>query len=702
MSTRTRKTNHQTGNMPAIGQSELSFQTLIEHSVDAIALVDSRGKVLYLSPSIEHLSGYTAEEMGGQVAFEFVHPDDQARMMAALAGVLQEPGTSLMVEYRFQHKDGSWRWMEATATNLLHDPGIGAIVSNFHDITERKRVEERQRLLNEASEKLASSLNHRLTLQEIAQMIVPTLADYCRIAILDERQQIKDIAAHHIEPEKIALVRELYEQYKDRASSTHGIQKLLQTEKAELISIVTPEMLAPIGQENADVLAIVHALGLQSYMGTPLIARNRVIGAITFSSVQPHRHYTQEDLLFAHELARRIALTLDNARLYQQAQEEIAERKQLEAQLERSKEQLEAMLKTIADGILLQDATGKILYANQAVATLSGYQSVDELLQAPALTYQEQFEVTDEHGEPFPIANFPGRRVLAGEAQATVTVRAHKKGSEEVRWLMITSTAVVDRDSRPWAVMSVVHDITQFKELEQRKDEFIGMASHELKTPLTSLKGFLHLLQRHLSKQSDEQGLAYIAITDRQVNRLTQLVADLLDISRIQTGKLGYHEEGFDVDDLVKEIVGMMQEITPGRHLLLEGQTQAQVYGDRERIGQVLINLLTNAVRYSPQTEKVLVRVAEDQERVIVSIKDFGPGIAKEHQQKIFERFYQVNDAKYRPASGLGIGLYLSHVIIKRHNGSLWVDSEIGQGSTFHFALPLHKEQETTTLTTEL
>src|SRR3989454_3086179 len=229
------------------------------------------------------------------------------------------------------------------------------------------------------------------------------------------------------------------------------------------------------------------------------------------------------------------------------------------------------------------------------------------------------------------------------------------------------------------------------KELEQRKDEFIGMASHELRTPLTSLKGFLHLLQRHLSKQSDEQGLAYIAITDRQVNRLTQLVADLLDISRIQTGKLGYHEEAFDVDDLVKEVVEMMQEITASRHLLLEGQTQAQVYGDRERIGQVLINLLTNAVRYSPQTEKVLVRVAEDQERVIVSIKDFGPGIAKEHQQKIFERFYQVNDAKYRPASGLGIGLYLSHVIIKRHNGSLWVDSEIGQGSTFHFALPLHK-----------
>src|SRR5437588_3478626 len=115
-------------------------------------------------------------------------------------------------------------------------------------------------------------------------MIVPTLADYCRIAILDEQQQIKDIVANHIEPEKIALVRELYEQYKDRVSSTYGLQQLLETGQSELMTVVTPEIVAPLIQENSAVLPIIHALGLTSYMGIPLIARDKVIGAITFSS----------------------------------------------------------------------------------------------------------------------------------------------------------------------------------------------------------------------------------------------------------------------------------------------------------------------------------------------------------------------------------------------------------------------------------
>jgi len=118
------------------------FQSLIEHSVDAIALVDSQGRVLYVSPSIQRMLEYTSEELLGRAAFEFIHPDDQEKTMTVLGAVAQQPGASQMVEYRLRHKDGSWRWMEATATNMLHNPQIGAIIGNFHDITERKRADE--------------------------------------------------------------------------------------------------------------------------------------------------------------------------------------------------------------------------------------------------------------------------------------------------------------------------------------------------------------------------------------------------------------------------------------------------------------------------------------------------------------------------------------------------------------------------------
>lgn len=163
-------------------------------------------------------------------------------------------------------------------------------------------------------------------------MIVPTFADYCRIVLLDERGEIKDITVDHVDPERESLARALYDEYKDLSNITHGVQKLLTSGQSELISDVSGNVLSPVETHPA-MLQIIRALGLQSYMGTPLIARNRVIGALTFSSTRPDCHYTQEDLYFAQELARRIALTLENARLFQEAQAEITERRQIEYNL---------------------------------------------------------------------------------------------------------------------------------------------------------------------------------------------------------------------------------------------------------------------------------------------------------------------------------------------------------------------------------
>src|SRR5947209_769446 len=175
----------------------------------------------------------------------------------------------------------AFRQNEATGSNYLQDPSNHAIVGKFRNITERKRAEQRQHLLNETSNILVSSLDHQITLKEVAELIVPTLADYCRIALLDDNLQIKDISVNHINPEKITLVQALYEEYKDRASSTHGLQKLLETGRSELMSTISASVLEKL-QDTPELLTIVQALGLQSYMGVPLIARGKTIGAITF------------------------------------------------------------------------------------------------------------------------------------------------------------------------------------------------------------------------------------------------------------------------------------------------------------------------------------------------------------------------------------------------------------------------------------
>ena len=235
-----------------------------------------------------------------------------------------------------------------------------------------------------------------------------------------------------------------------------------------------------------------------------------------------------------------------------------------------------------------------------------------------------------------------------------------------------------------------VVDISERKELDKRKDEFISMASHELKTPVTSLKGFLSLLQRSLKTQEGaEKELHYLARMHTQIDKLTTLINDLLDISKMQTGQLIYREERFALAGLVQEIVESIQETAQKHHLSFQDWEQVEVFGDRDRIGQVIINLLTNAIKYSPQADRVLIRVARSEHEALVSVQDFGIGIAEEYQQKIFERFYQVTDATEKTYPGLGIGLYICGEIVKRHNGRLWVESRKGEGSTFYFALPL-------------
>lgn len=684
MTTKTRKREARSRMTEVLNSSEQLFRALIENSSDAVALVSQESIFLYLSPTVQKILGFTPEELLGRNIRELFPPDQLGDVLAKFQAVKETPGLTITVEHPYLHKDGSLLWLESTVTNHLDDPSIQAYVANFRNITQRKQAEQRQHLLNQASQLLVSSLVHRITLQEIAELIVPALADYCRIGLVDEQQQSIDIQVNHIDPAKMALVQELYDHYKDRTGATYGLQKILATGQPELI----PEVFQSVQKASQDIpglLRITDALGLQSYMGVPLIASERVIGAITFSSIQPSRHYTSDDLLFAQELAHRIALSLDNARLYSSAQVEIAERKQAEAALQTSEERLRLALEAGDIGVWDWDVQHNILTWSEKVYSLHGvaretfvptFENLLNLVHPEdKCRVQEAFEKALQEQMPFSI-NF-----------RIVTPR------EESRWLTTRGKVIYDVEGEPIRMLGATSDITEQKELEKRKDEFISMASHELKTPITSLKGFANVLQRRLSKQGDDQGLVYLAKMDRQVNRLTQLITDLLDISKMQTGKLIYREERFDLSLLIQEVMENLQETTLTHQLCLEETRQAEVFGDRDRIGQVLINLLTNAIKYSPGADRVLVRLTTDANSAIVSVQDFGIGIAEDQQQKIFERFYQVTNEEEKTYPGLGIGLYLSSEIIKRHHGHIWVESSKRAGATFSISLPLIKEE---------
>jgi signal transduction histidine kinase len=240
-------------------------------------------------------------------------------------------------------------------------------------------------------------------------------------------------------------------------------------------------------------------------------------------------------------------------------------------------------------------------------------------------------------------------------------------------------------------VTGTSRNATEQVELEQRKDNFISIASHELRTPITVLRGFTQLLARQLDQQGFQDPNSMLKKMDAQITRLVKLIDELLDASKIQAGRLDYEEEPVDLDALVHETVEVLQASKPTHLLRVNGTTQAVIHGDRDRLSQVLTNLINNAVKYSPQADSVDIGLSSSNNVALITIRDYGVGIPSAHQKHIFDRFYRVHDSSNKSFKGLGLGLYISYDIVNRHGGNLTIESEEGQGSTFTISLPLKK-----------
>jgi len=277
------------------------------------------------------------------------------------------------------------------------------------------------------------------------------------------------------------------------------------------------------------------------------------------------------------------------------------------------------------------------------------------------------------------------------------TIRMSKDG----RYIPISVTVspITDRTGKIVGASKIARDFSeqqaskeekirlyeQLKELNDKKDEFIGLASHELRTPLTSISGYLQILAQRITDERDRQ---FLNKARQQVGRLSSLVDDLLDVSKIGAGKLQFSVENFNIRQVVDDAIDLISHANHSYQITVFSDiSELFIRGDAHRIEQVIVNLLTNAIRYSPGSLRAEVHLSREAGEVKIGIRDFGIGIPAERLTDIFSRFYRV-DNNLTTVSGLGIGLYLSHEIITRHQGTLWAESEPGKGSTFWFTLP--------------
>ena len=265
-----------------------------------------------------------------------------------------------------------------------------------------------------------------------------------------------------------------------------------------------------------------------------------------------------------------------------------------------------------------------------------------------------------------------------------------KKQSTMCRWHLLRAIPVWEGDGIvKW--VGTFTDIEEQRKALDKKDEFISVASHELKTPLTSIKAYVHLLHTAIKDDSKDQAKMFIERTEKQIDKLYLLIADLLDISKIESGKLKFNKKWFSFQTLLTNTIEIVKQTYPGSQIEVSGNADTEVFADDMRIEQVLINYLSNAIKYSPDTNKVEVKVSYSENRIRVAVRDFGIGISHDNQASIFKKFYRAEASSNR-FQGLGIGLYICAEIIRRHDGEFGVDSELGKGSVFYFAIPVQPQ----------
>ncbi len=267
----------------------------------------------------------------------------------------------------------------------------------------------------------------------------------------------------------------------------------------------------------------------------------------------------------------------------------------------------------------------------------------------------------------------------------------YKRADGVYRWHLNRALPLRDEKGEIVFWVGTATDIEDQKKEMEKRDEFIGIASHELRTPLTSLKGYLQLITSYKNEDVPGKVTQYAEKANKALNKLQSLINDLLDVSKIQAGRLEYAFEPVNISDLVKICIENAEHIYPENTFVNEDGTEFFVNGNSERLEQVIMNLISNAVKYSQENKKVIIKTARLNNKVRISVIDFGIGLSEDQKEKIFERFYRVEDKKFM-TSGLGMGLYISAEIIRNHNGNIGVVGELGKGSTFYFDLPLISE----------
>jgi PAS domain S-box-containing protein len=717
----------------ALQESEARFRLLAANSTDIISCHSIDGQILYVSPASHLVLGYKPEELEGCPSAELVDLGDLADRAKMSSNPSNLPDIYTLT-HQLRHKAGHFIWLETTV-KAIRDPQTGEIVecqASSRDITERRRAEDRLRFLAEASDILASSLDYEATLVGVAQLAVPTIADWCVVDILTEDRSIHRLAVAHGDPTKRELVERLRPHTPDLAQ-LGGVAEILRSGKPRIAVEISPAQIQAVAC-NAEHLELLKSLEPKSGMCIPVIAREQVMGVITLVSSQPSRCYEAADLVLAEELARRVAIAVDNARLYQearcsqQATERAANRtarlQAVTAALSRSLtptqvadvivEQGMAALKASSALIaLLTEDEGEL----EIIRTVGYKQDVIDKWRRFSMNMPTPLTDAIRTGEPIWEESVATRsvryphlvemyakyefkawisiplmlegRAVGGLSLAFAEERTFSQNDRAFILALAQQCAQALERARLYEAEQIAREVAE--SANRIKDEFLAVLSHELRSPLNPILGWTKLLRsKTFDAAATDRALETI---ERNAKLQTQLIEDLLDISRILRGKLHLNVSPIELTLIIEAALETVRLAAEAKSIQVKTRFDSNVghvMGDSGRLQQIVWNLLSNAVKFTPASGRVEIRLERVGAQAQIRVSDTGKGIEPEFLPYVFDTFRQADYTTTRTFGGLGLGLAIVRHLVELHGGTVHAASAgEDEGSTFVVRLPL-------------
>ncbi|MBL7208730.1 MAG: PAS domain S-box protein [Dehalococcoidia bacterium] len=531
---------------------------------------------------------------------------------------------------------------------------IDAIAQRLSRVIERKQAEESLRRRNvelAALNAVAAAVSQSLNLDEILNDTLDKVLEVLEIeagGILLMNEGAKELV--------FTVYRGVSKEFLEGARSVRVGESL----PGRVAQSGEPIIMEDVSNEPKLMRMGLAKEGLRSFAAVPLKSKAKVLGVLVLGTHEQRPLAAQEiDLLIS--VGNTIGVAIENATLYEN--------------ILTDRNQSQAILSSMAEGIVVRDSENRIILVNSAAEELLNL-NLEDVLGKDADDYLAVKKKDTEEVE---------RKEASGEVVAPLI---RKVGDKMVS---INVRPIQTADGQRSGAVCAIRDITELAKVDQMKTEFVSTVSHELRTPLTSIKGYVDLVVDGEAGEITEMQRNFLGIVQSNTDRLVGLINDLLDISRIESGRLELNITTVPLDQVIREVAVSLHNQIEEKKLSLElapPQGPIQVRGDRARITQVLTNLLSNAYKFTPEGGKINVSAKVTDSQVQVDVADTGTGISAQDRKKLFTRFFRVDSSTTRDIGGTGLGLTIAKSIVEMHGGKIWVESEIGKGSTFSFTLP--------------